>query len=150
MAISIEDFPQADRLFLDSVVEDVLADPELANVAATASPDDFKAAFAAQIDGLMADRNERNIAIFNKLCNDITVMGVRDSEPGSCALFARSEAGPFKKTVFQQMSHEVYKRCNETVVECPHGDLACPCPDGLICHYEGPDPWPCSHCKAKP
>ena len=26
---------------------------------------------------------------------------------------------------------------------CEHGDKYCPCPDGLICHYEGPDPWPC-------
>lgn len=24
---------------------------------------------------------------------------------------------------------------------CPHGDPACPCPDGDMCHYEGPNPW---------
>ena len=23
---------------------------------------------------------------------------------------------------------------------CPYGDPTCPCPDGLLCHYEGPDP----------
>jgi hypothetical protein len=26
--------------------------------------------------------------------------------------------------------------------ECPHGDPACPCPDGCPCHYEGADAWP--------
>ena len=26
---------------------------------------------------------------------------------------------------------------------CPHGDRQCPCPDGLLCHYEGPDPMAC-------
>lgn len=26
---------------------------------------------------------------------------------------------------------------------CPHGDAFCPCPDGLACHYEPPDPMPC-------
>lgn len=26
---------------------------------------------------------------------------------------------------------------------CPHGDPHCPCPDGLLCHYEGPDPMRC-------
>lgn len=25
---------------------------------------------------------------------------------------------------------------------CPHGDPSCPCPDGLMCHYGGPDAWP--------
>ena len=25
---------------------------------------------------------------------------------------------------------------------CPHGDMGCPCADGLMCHYEGPDAWP--------
>jgi hypothetical protein len=25
---------------------------------------------------------------------------------------------------------------------CPYGDPTCPCPDGLACHYEGPDAWP--------
>ena len=29
-----------------------------------------------------------------------------------------------------------------TRMACPFGDLSCPCPDGLICHYEGPDAWP--------
>lgn len=26
---------------------------------------------------------------------------------------------------------------------CPHGDETCPCPDGLLCHYEPPDPMRC-------
>jgi hypothetical protein len=26
---------------------------------------------------------------------------------------------------------------------CPHGDETCPCQDGDLCHYEGPDPWYC-------
>lgn len=26
---------------------------------------------------------------------------------------------------------------------CPHGDPTCPCPDGLLCHYEDPDPMRC-------
>lgn len=25
---------------------------------------------------------------------------------------------------------------------CSHGDPLCPCPDGDMCHYEGPNPWP--------
>ena len=25
---------------------------------------------------------------------------------------------------------------------CPYGDPLCPCPDGLLCHYEGPDAYP--------
>lgn len=29
-----------------------------------------------------------------------------------------------------------------TLLSCPHGDPTCPCPDGLSCHYEGPDAWP--------
>lgn len=24
--------------------------------------------------------------------------------------------------------------------QCPYGDSTCPCPDGDMCHYEGPDP----------
>lgn len=24
---------------------------------------------------------------------------------------------------------------------CPYGDPLCPCPDGLLCHYEGEDAW---------
>jgi hypothetical protein len=26
---------------------------------------------------------------------------------------------------------------------CPHGDLSCPCPDGLLCHYSPPDAMRC-------
>jgi hypothetical protein len=26
---------------------------------------------------------------------------------------------------------------------CSHGDPLCPCPDGDLCHYEGPDPSRC-------
>jgi hypothetical protein len=26
---------------------------------------------------------------------------------------------------------------------CFHGDPHCPCQDGLMCHYEGPDPMRC-------
>jgi hypothetical protein len=26
-------------------------------------------------------------------------------------------------------------------VACPHGDKTCPCPDGDMCHYEGPGAW---------
>lgn len=34
---------------------------------------------------------------------------------------------------------------------CPHGDPACPCQDGDLCHYEddpatGTKAWPCPHC----
>ena len=25
---------------------------------------------------------------------------------------------------------------------CPGGDPTCPCQDGDLCHYEGPDAWP--------
>lgn len=25
---------------------------------------------------------------------------------------------------------------------CPYGDPLCPCPDGVLCHYEGEDAWP--------
>lgn len=25
---------------------------------------------------------------------------------------------------------------------CPHGDPLCPCQDGDLCHYEGPNPMP--------
>ena len=25
---------------------------------------------------------------------------------------------------------------------CPHGDPQCPCQDGDMCHYEGPNPFP--------
>ena len=28
----------------------------------------------------------------------------------------------------------------EERMTCPYGDPTCPCPDGLLCHYEGPDP----------
>jgi hypothetical protein len=34
------------------------------------------------------------------------------------------------------------KSPSRTVIYCPHGDPSCPCPDGLECHYEGPDAWP--------
>ena len=27
-------------------------------------------------------------------------------------------------------------------VPCPHGDKSCPCQDGDLCHYEGPNAWP--------
>lgn len=26
---------------------------------------------------------------------------------------------------------------------CPHGDATCPCQDGDVCHYGGPDPMRC-------
>ena len=25
---------------------------------------------------------------------------------------------------------------------CKYGDPTCPCQDGDMCHYEGPNPWP--------
>ena len=28
---------------------------------------------------------------------------------------------------------------NETMAACKYGDMACPCQDGDLCHYEGPD-----------
>ena len=30
----------------------------------------------------------------------------------------------------------------ENVKKCIGNDPLCPCQDGLMCHYEGPDPWP--------
>ena len=30
----------------------------------------------------------------------------------------------------------------EHCAPCPHGDPYCPCQDGDLCHYEGPDAWP--------
>ena len=43
------------------------------------------------------------------------------------------------------MNDSLHNQVTETPVHrtvCPYGDLGCPCPDGLMCHYEGPDAWP--------
>lgn len=43
--------------------------------------------------------------------------------------------------VAKQISEEILMYNQEWPRDtCPHGDPACPCPDGDMCHYEGPDP----------
>jgi len=36
------------------------------------------------------------------------------------------------------------------LVVCKHGDPLCPCPDGDMCHYEGPNPWKAAADSTKP
>lgn len=46
---------------------------------------------------------------------------------------------PWQRTYFAQYGTDCPFQVGSP---CPHGDSGCPCPDGLACHYEGPDAWP--------
>lgn len=41
----------------------------------------------------------------------------------------------------EERSVRCYHRCMPETM-CPYGDPSCPCPDGLLCHYEGEGAWP--------
>jgi type I restriction enzyme R subunit len=64
------DFKPADQLFLDSVREDAVADPELRQAAEANTIDNFGYVFKRALEGLFIDRMEQNEDIFNRFMND--------------------------------------------------------------------------------
>ncbi|MGF1635237.1 MAG: type I restriction endonuclease subunit R, partial [Phycisphaerae bacterium] len=64
------DFRPADQLFLDSVREDAVADPELQQAAEANTSDNFGYVFRRALEGLFIDRMEQNEDIFNRFMAD--------------------------------------------------------------------------------
>ena len=64
------DFKPADQLFLDSVVEDAVADENLQQAARANTIENFKYVFSKELESLFIDRMEQNEDIFNKFMGD--------------------------------------------------------------------------------
>jgi len=64
------DFKPADQLFLDSVVEDAVADENLQQAAHANTIENFKYVFSKELESLFIDRMEQNEDIFNKFMGD--------------------------------------------------------------------------------
>jgi len=64
------DFKPADQLFLDSVREDAIADPNLRQAAEANTIANFGYVFKRALEGLFIDRMEQNEDIFNRFMND--------------------------------------------------------------------------------
>lgn len=64
------DFKPADQLFLDSVVEDAVADENLQQAAHANTIENFKYIFSKELESLFIDRMEQNEDIFNRFMGD--------------------------------------------------------------------------------
>ncbi|HEX8915055.1 MAG TPA: hypothetical protein VF796_22075 [Humisphaera sp.] len=64
------DFKPADQLFLDSVKEEALADPDLKQAAEANTPANFGYVFKRALEGLFIDRMEQNEDLFNRFMSD--------------------------------------------------------------------------------
>lgn len=64
------DFKPGDQLFLESVLEDAVADVDLRQAALANTIDNFKYVFSKALEGLFIDRMEQNEDIFNRFMGD--------------------------------------------------------------------------------
>lgn len=75
----------------------------------------------------------------------------RENEPVTWAVFDAGEDDPPIFTCdFEDDARALVaalrmlaSQFDDTDTACPHGDPTCPCQDGDVCHYEGPDPMYC-------
>ena len=62
-----------------------------------------------------------------------------------CQKGTEATISPYKngqtRTTVLVMDEISHIQTPEPRTTCPFGDPTCPCPDGLMCHYEGPDAW---------
>ncbi|MFT3786220.1 MAG: hypothetical protein QM770_08645 [Tepidisphaeraceae bacterium] len=91
------DFKPADQLFLDSVKEEALADPELKQAAEANTPANFGYVFKRALEGLFIDRMEQNEDLFNRFMSD----------------------PDFRKVVEETLGQQVYERIRAEQVVAP-------------------------------